>query len=533
MDDFLDAVTAFPLLPNSPPRLKAGVVLAGPAIPAWQDELIGEVWSRTLEMRLLVYPAVQPARSAAMETFASLVRALGNMLGIADPCRLEAPLAGRYQVFEAKALHGDRPVFEAEATRDLDVILVMPHCAPPSGDQARPRLGYLAFDLDPVRAVLEGVARFRQVVQVALLHIEASGERRPVRSLATAVDVLSPAATLSNVLAKAKLLPARALAQYNALESFAPGGAVHGGPARVLGWGALALWFAGAAYRAVSFVAQGALTREQWFLTLGKAGPGLPESLRGVKPVYPPPSRGFADPFLFERGGETFIFFEDIELNSGKGSIAAARLSPKGGFDEFKTVLSLEHHLSYPFVFEHQGEVYMMPESAQAGRLDVYRASEFPLRWEFFRTVMAGVYLVDGTLFEYDGKFWLFAGGRVPSGSSHDELYLFFGPTPFGPFAPHPMNPVVSDVRRARPAGRIFRDGERIIRPAQDCSGHYGRAVEFREIEVLTETDYAERYAGRMTPAGVGGNSKAHTYERLGGLWAADGLRRIPFRGGG
>ena len=84
-----------------------------------------------------------------------------------------------------------------------------------------------------------------------------------------------------------------------------------------------------------------------------------------------------------------------------------------------------------------------------------------PWRWEYFQTVMDGVYLVDGTLFEYNGRFWLFGAIRVEGGSSHDELYLFSGPSPFGPFTPHPKNPVVSDVRRARPAGRIFFDGGR------------------------------------------------------------------------
>jgi len=535
-NSFNTNVAAVPLLVAAPARLAVGVVTTGPAIPAWQAELIRETAGRARELRLLVYPAPVSARSAATGVFAALTQFQGRLTGLGDPCRpvVLNSLAGAFALFVSEAFHGDRPVFDKEATQGLDLLIVMPECAPPFGGEFQPAFGYLAFDLDPALAALEGVARFRETVQAGLLHIGVDGEKRLVRSLAAAVDPLSPAVTLGNVLAKARLFPARILAEYNALGAFpshieTP---AQSAPVRRFGLGVLALWFARAVVRAAGFVVQGALTREQWFLTLGEEAGGLPASLQGVTPVYPPADRGIADPFLFVQNGETFLFFEEIEMTSGKGVIAAARMTPEGGLRDVKTVLEREFHLSYPFVFRYGEDIFMMPESAQAGRLDLYRAVEFPWRWEHFRTLLDGVYLVDGTLFEYNEKFWLFGAIRVEGGSSHDELYLFSGPAPFGPFTPHPKNPIVSDVRRARPAGRIFRDGQRIIRPAQDCSLHYGRAVEFREIVVLTDTDYAEVFAGRMTPSGIGGNLKAHTYERLGAIWAADGLRRIPMKGG-
>jgi len=541
MDNSLNTnAAAVPLLAEAPARLAAGVVTTGPMIPAWQADLIRETAGRVRELRLLAYPASAPARPAATEVFAALAQFQSRLTDLGDPLRPVpvGSLVGASALFVSETLHDDRPVFDREATRDLDLLIVMPECAPPYGDQASPALGYLAFDVDPALAALEGAARFRETVRVVLLHIGAAGEKRLARSLAAAVDSLSPARTVGNVLAKAKLFPARVLAEYNALGAFpeisdVPDASVS---ARGFGLGVLAFWSVRAAMRAAGFVVQGALTREQWFLALGRETDGLPASLLGMTPVYPETDRGIggiADPFFFEQGGETFLFFEEIETMSGKGAIAAARMAADGCPRDVATVLEREFHLSYPFVFRHGGDIFMMPESAQAGRLDLYRAAEFPGSWEYFRTLLDNVYLVDGTLFEYNEKFWLFGAIRVEGGSSHDELYLFSAPSPFGPFTPHPKNPVVSDVRRARPAGRIFWDGGRIIRPAQDCSRHYGRAVEFREIVVLTDTDYAEIFAGKMTPAGIGGNLKAHTYERLGALRAADGLRRIPLTGGG
>ena len=93
-----------------------------------------------------------------------------------------------------------------------------------------------------------------------------------------------------------------------------------------------------------------------------------------------------------------------------------------------------------------------------------------------------------------------------------DELYLFFADAPEGEWQPHPRNPVVSDVRRARPAGRVFaRDGE-LIRPSQDCSIRYGGAVMFNRIVQLTPTDYAEVPAGRMGPGWLRGGLGTHTF---------------------
>ncbi|HRD78851.1 MAG TPA: formyl transferase, partial [Hyphomicrobiaceae bacterium] len=58
---------------------------------------------------------------------------------------------------------------------------------------------------------------------------------------------------------------------------------------------------------------------------------------------------------------------------------------------------------------------------------------------------------------------------------------------------PHPGNPLVTDARRARPAGELFREGGRLYRPVQDCSGGYGSALAINEIERLDTTGFRER----------------------------------------
>jgi hypothetical protein len=134
----------------------------------------------------------------------------------------------------------------------------------------------------------------------------------------------------------------------------------------------------------------------------------------------------------------------------------------------------------------------------------------------------------DPTLLWHDGRYWLFAtvtgGGMNP----WDELHLFSADTLTGLWHPHPRNPVVADVRRARPAGRVFRQGNRLIRPGQDCSVAYGGRIVFSAITTLTADSYEEHPIGSLEPRGMAGVSRTHTYTFDGDLEAVDGYRRVP-----
>ena len=141
--------------------------------------------------------------------------------------------------------------------------------------------------------------------------------------------------------------------------------------------------------------------------------------------------------------------------------------------------------------------------------------------------------LLDPTLYEdSDGRWWLF--GTMAAEHAHhgsDLLYLWSADGPLGPWEPHPRNPVVADARRARPAGALFVEGGRLIRPAQDCSGSYGRAVVLCEVERLSGDEYRERVVGRIDPSWSGGLTGTHTLNRDGDVVVLDGLgwrRRWP-----
>jgi hypothetical protein len=262
----------------------------------------------------------------------------------------------------------------------------------------------------------------------------------------------------------------------------------------------------------------------QWFFAVRRrtAERGFDEA-EGYRIVQPPKDRFYADPCLFKHQGRTFLFFEDYRYAEKRALISCAELDEKGDPGEIFEVLRCPYHLSYPFVFEHQGEIYMIPETKQNRTVELYRAEEFPHRWKLEKVLLDQVFAVDATIHEQDGKLWMFTGVSNGRYSNCDELAIFYADTLTGPWTPHRGNPVVSDVRRARPAGKLFRDRGRLIRPSQDCGKAYGYALNFSEVMVLNEHDYQERIIGGVQPEWAKGNLGTHTYTRTDEFEVIDG----------
>jgi hypothetical protein len=76
-------------------------------------------------------------------------------------------------------------------------------------------------------------------------------------------------------------------------------------------------------------------------------------------------------------------------------------------------------------------------------------------------------------------------------------------------------SPISSNVADARCGGAVIDTGGKLIRPSQDCRGRYGGALLFQDIEMLTETDYAEKTRARIEPTWLAGQVGVHTYNRL------------------
>lgn len=225
-----------------------------------------------------------------------------------------------------------------------------------------------------------------------------------------------------------------------------------------------------------------------------------------------------ADPFALTHDGRTCLFFEDFPFATRKGVIAMRELQADGQWSPTRGVLEEPFHLSYPHMLVIDGAVYMLPETSAAGRLQLYRADPFPDRFVPDRVLVDGVEANDATLVEHDGGWWLFATLSGDGGSTWDALGLFSAPHPFGPWTPHPANPVLIDAGAARPAGEMWHENGTLMRVAQDCRAGYGAGIAICRVDRLDAESFAQTVVQRLSPPTGHGAQGVHTLNRAGGF---------------
>jgi hypothetical protein len=211
---------------------------------------------------------------------------------------------------------------------------------------------------------------------------------------------------------------------------------------------------------------------------------------------------GAADPFAIQRNGVWYLFFEMFRPNSTRAVIGAASSRDLQHWDMIGNVLEPAHHLSYPFVFEHEGEMYMMPESKPVRRVDLYRAIDFPSRWAFDRTLLRGRFM-DCSIVRHENLYWMFAGWHSY------WLKLFYASSPLGPWKRHWM-PMIRNYSKSstRPGGRPIHWNDQLIRFSQDNTEYYGQQLRAWTVTKMNRLWYSDKpYCDRPILQGTGNES--------------------------
>jgi len=181
-------------------------------------------------------------------------------------------------------------------------------------------------------------------------------------------------------------------------------------------------------------------------------------------------------------------------------------------------------HLSYPYLLEHEGEIYCVPESAAAREVRLYRGAPFPSRWVRVATLLRDFPAADSTLFEHEGRWWLFCCNAEDGRWS--KLFAWYADDLLGPWRPHAQRPLKIDIRSARPGGTPFTHAGALYRPAQDCSRVYGGRVVIQRVLELTPTSFAEEPVRFVEPDPRGPYPHGlHTLSRAGRRTLVDGKR--------
>jgi hypothetical protein len=202
-----------------------------------------------------------------------------------------------------------------------------------------------------------------------------------------------------------------------------------------------------------------------------------------------------ADCFGVKDEDRYYVFIEELDYSaSGRGVIKGFILDEAGNIlEEFYPEGFPDVHLSYPTIQKINGKYYIIPESGENGKIELYEAVDFPKQWKSAAVLMEGAMYSDATLLERDGKFWLFYTEHGDDFDGDLHLHIAYADRLEGPYTEHTGNPVKISARAARPAGNFFSDDKgRLIRPAQNFTKTYGGSIVLNEVKVLTENRYEE-----------------------------------------
>ncbi|MEH1008019.1 MULTISPECIES: hypothetical protein [unclassified Winogradskyella] len=264
---------------------------------------------------------------------------------------------------------------------------------------------------------------------------------------------------------------------------------------------------------------------DQWALIFfNNKNANDPFNLKSYTKILPPKDRFWADPFLIKHNDKTYLFIEELIYKNKLGHLAVMEIDEQGNYTKPETILVKDYHLSYPFVFEDNGSYYMIPETSGNNDIQLYKATDFPLKWEFQQVLMKDVIAVDTTIYKENDTYWMFTNMKKHKGASkHVELFLYSSKSLYtDQWIEHPLNPIVTDIKTARPAGKLFNYNGKLYRPSQNCSNHYGYGLNISEITALNTNKFEEDLIFAIKPDWDKAINCTHSFNSAEQLYISD-----------
>ncbi len=189
------------------------------------------------------------------------------------------------------------------------------------------------------------------------------------------------------------------------------------------------------------------------------------------------------DPFLFTHKEQLYLFYE-VQTDFGVGEIWAKSLTIGEDWQDHGPVLKEPFHLSYPMVFHDKNEIYMIPESSEVGQVWLYKAKDFPTKWEKHKLLMNEA-LVDVSLIQKENGIFLLGTTK------NYELKLYFA-CDFEQDFIQAKSFITNDKAVSRNGGKPITIDGKIYRIAQNCKNSYGEKIGLLQITDLSFDNYKE-----------------------------------------
>ena len=205
-----------------------------------------------------------------------------------------------------------------------------------------------------------------------------------------------------------------------------------------------------------------------------------------------------ADSFLFVKDDTLYLFYE-LQHWDDPGVIAMVKTCDLNIWTEPVVVLRQPFHLSFPYVFEDNGQVFMVPESQESNAIHLFQADNDQLTsFSKVRTLLhqkreEGIHynLNDSHIYKKDGIYFLFTSYQK-DWMYYQELYMTDDLLRCE-FVKHPKSPICQSNEFGRNGGSLIDYEGRLLRVTQDCHADYGDNVSLMKITKLDEIEYEEQ----------------------------------------
>ena len=226
--------------------------------------------------------------------------------------------------------------------------------------------------------------------------------------------------------------------------------------------------------------------------------------------IQPPKGSWLADPFVIRRNGRDYCFVEEFVEDTGRGRISVFDIT------ELKVTyvgvaLEEEFHLSFPYVFEHDGDLFMCPESHEANEIRLYRNTGDILSWELDTVLVRNVSAVDSLIFSQLGMWTLLTSiDETGAGDFSTGLWCFQSDQlQSSNWRQQSWKPANVQGECMRNGGLLESDGE-FFRVGQVADfGEYGSRVHISRV-VSSGSRYSEKFSSAVTPRNIRGATGLH-----------------------
>lgn len=210
--------------------------------------------------------------------------------------------------------------------------------------------------------------------------------------------------------------------------------------------------------------------------------------------------RFLAEPFGIERLGTLTVFVQAFDYRVRRGRIRFYQYDARNRLVSEGLALAEPWHLSYPFLIEDEGELYMLPSATKSGSLTLYRCRRFPDQWEP-AALLSGLPVSNASVVRHEGAWWMFFALPGPDERAMRELHVAHAPHLQGPWRRLSQGPALQGYDLARPGGTPLLVDGHIHLPVQDCRRTEGAALNILRITDLSPRTMDFEPVGRIEPA--------------------------------